>query len=831
MNLLRLRAIRRVALLGCALALPCLALSSTGASATDGGGSTPIVCATGLPLGAATGYTEFVLGNGQRGAESEGAIAYGGNLPVNGMTVGTHLNVPSSYPALVVAGTGGSFNLQKGSAYVGNLTGYINFNGGGTRLATNPIDFSAAFADLRSRADRWVTATPNGTAEVVDSGATGTHLGGNVLWLQGTDPQLNVFSVTPAQLRDIRAVMIRVPTTATILINVAGAADVQIDGEVRYWNGSTYQQASDGMSSYVRRTLWNIPNAGTVKLYGGAAFGGSILAPRSHVHAVSIGHNLGQVIAASFQSNFETHQHLLYDDVCLPGDETPEQDADVAIVKTASKATAKPGDALTYTLKVTNHGPGTAKDVTVTDPIPPGVTFQSATAPCTYGGGIVTCSLGDLPKDATRTITITVTADPLPAPPPPAPSGKGGTPHLLTVGKVESQLDLDGGDEQEITLACPTGQILTDASIRVDHVDQDTGTLADVRVLAARTTGVGSWKALVRNDAEGRAQTKAFAVCLGKTTEEVDGHRHELKVSAPVTTTTTVPAGRTSITLACPTGSTPIVPGFVFDGDARLVASEPTSGGWRFDVAADEPTSVTVSMRCLDETTSTVKGHAHGLRLDHVVKQVTVPAGKVVEGQVTCADDAKGIVATFDVPPGLVDLGNDPRPKTRAFKLYNPTSGSLKATIDLICLGDRTLRKGGGGGGGEPTPVTVTNTATVTSADDPNPANDSSSATVTVSGSGGATVLGTPAVVYGSTLAVKTACPAGGGACAGTARVVVGGTVVASTSYRLKAGAERTLKLKLRGAAKRKVESARKVKATLKPKRGKASTKTIAVLH
>jgi hypothetical protein len=35
-------------------------------------------------------------------------------------------------------------------------------------------------------------------------------------------------------------------------------------------------------------------------------------------------------------------------------------------------------------------------------------------------------------------------------------------------------------------------------------------------------------------------------------------------------------------------------------------------------------------------------------------------------------------------------LGNDPRPVTRAFKLYNPAGHTLSARLSLLCLGNRT---------------------------------------------------------------------------------------------------------------------------------------------
>ena len=72
---LRLPAI--VAALACSLgALAVLQLGRGGAEAR-----TPVTCTTvANPLGAATGWTEFIETNGNRGSESEGSIAYGGNL-------------------------------------------------------------------------------------------------------------------------------------------------------------------------------------------------------------------------------------------------------------------------------------------------------------------------------------------------------------------------------------------------------------------------------------------------------------------------------------------------------------------------------------------------------------------------------------------------------------------------------------------------------------------------------------------------------------------------------------------------------------------------------
>ncbi|HEV3307402.1 MAG TPA: C25 family cysteine peptidase [Candidatus Sulfotelmatobacter sp.] len=85
--------------------------------------------------------------------------------------------------------------------------------------------------------------------------------------------------------------------------------------------------------------------------------------------------------------------------------------ANVTIVKTATPSPNVPsGDTLTYTLAVTNTGPATATNVTVTDPLPPDVTYLSVntTSPgtCSEAGGTVTCLLGTMANGGTATVTI-----------------------------------------------------------------------------------------------------------------------------------------------------------------------------------------------------------------------------------------------------------------------------------------------------------------------------------------------------------------------------------------------------------------------------------------
>lgn len=85
---------------------------------------------------------------------------------------------------------------------------------------------------------------------------------------------------------------------------------------------------------------------------------------------------------------------------------------DVSVTVTDSPDPVLVGSNLTYTVVVTNAGPSPATSVTLTDTLPAGVTFVSATP--TQGtasqlNGVVSAVLGTLAKGASATVTIVVT--------------------------------------------------------------------------------------------------------------------------------------------------------------------------------------------------------------------------------------------------------------------------------------------------------------------------------------------------------------------------------------------------------------------------------------
>jgi len=85
--------------------------------------------------------------------------------------------------------------------------------------------------------------------------------------------------------------------------------------------------------------------------------------------------------------------------------------ADLSLLKSDGSDPVFVGDVLTYTITVMNAGPLDATGVTVSDPLPAGVTFLSATPTqggCAEASGTVTCTLGTIAVSSGASISIQV---------------------------------------------------------------------------------------------------------------------------------------------------------------------------------------------------------------------------------------------------------------------------------------------------------------------------------------------------------------------------------------------------------------------------------------
>ena len=98
------------------------------------------------------------------------------------------------------------------------------------------------------------------------------------------------------------------------------------------------------------------------------------------------------------------------------GSPTPEV-ADLGVVKTASASVdqdsepLEPGEALTYTLTVTNHGPAQSTQGRVSDELPEGLDFVSASAGCGFAdtSRMLSCDVGTLDAGASVVFTVQTT--------------------------------------------------------------------------------------------------------------------------------------------------------------------------------------------------------------------------------------------------------------------------------------------------------------------------------------------------------------------------------------------------------------------------------------
>ena len=116
---------------------------------------------------------------------------------------------------------------------------------------------------------------------------------------------------------------------------------------------------------------------------------------------------------------------------------------DLSLTKTASPNPAQQGQALSYRLVVVNNGPATATNITVSDTLPTGVTFNSASASqgnCN-GTGPVNCSVGTLANGSSAIVTIVVT-----------PSTPGQITNSATVSATETDFDSSNNSASSSTL-------------------------------------------------------------------------------------------------------------------------------------------------------------------------------------------------------------------------------------------------------------------------------------------------------------------------------------------------------------------------------------------
>ncbi len=139
-------------------------------------------------------------------------------------------------------------------------------------------------------------------------------------------------------------------------------------------------------------------------------------------------------------------------------------EADLSISKAASPDPVNVNSTLTYTLSVENLGGDAAADVAVTDTLPAGVTYQSASGDgwsCSESSGTVTCTRASLAVGVAPDITITVTA----------PGTSGDITNTASVSASTYDPDLSNNDDSALVTVNPSADLTISKAVSPDPVN------------------------------------------------------------------------------------------------------------------------------------------------------------------------------------------------------------------------------------------------------------------------------------------------------------------------------------------------------------------------
>jgi choice-of-anchor A domain-containing protein len=154
------------------------------------------------------------------------------------------------------------------------------------------IDFNAAGQYLRDASTRWATLATNGTIGWQSNQYT----------LTGSNPGLNVFNISGANLARTTRLTINAPAGSTVLVNVDGSS-VSLQNFGITVNGTMRE-----------KVLYNFTQATSLSI-NGLGLDGSLLAPRAALNFAA-GQINGNVIVASFSGGGTINVRLFTG--CLP---------------------------------------------------------------------------------------------------------------------------------------------------------------------------------------------------------------------------------------------------------------------------------------------------------------------------------------------------------------------------------------------------------------------------------------------------------------------------------------------------------------------------------
>lgn len=153
--------------------------------------------------------------------------------------------------------------------------------------------------------------------------------------------------------------------------------------------------------------------------------------------------------------------------------------ADLSVSQTDNPDPVDLGQTFDYVIQVDNSGPVDAANVSLTDTLPAGVTYQNASGTgwtCNEAAGVVTCDLPSLAASAAASVTVQLTA----------PGAAATITNSVTVDATNLDPDLTNNSSDETTtVATPTDVTLTEFS------SQKSGATAAIALAVLALPGIG----------------------------------------------------------------------------------------------------------------------------------------------------------------------------------------------------------------------------------------------------------------------------------------------------------------------------------------------------
>jgi uncharacterized repeat protein (TIGR01451 family) len=361
---------------------------------------------------------------------------------------------------------------------------------------------------------------------------------------------------------------------------------------------------------------------------------------------------------------------------------TPQQ-ADLAMTKTVNDATPNVGDTVTFTVTLSNHGPDTATGVQVTDQLPAGLTFVSATpSQGSYSSTTGVWTVGTVAFASTPTLQI------------------------------------------QATVTSPSAETNTATISHADQFDPDTGNNTASVTVTSRQADLVVGKQ-VSNPTPNVGQTITYTVTVAN-----DGP----DTATGVTLQDVLPAGVSYQSSSATEGSYDLATSTWTVGTVAVGATETLT--ITVQVVSPSPASNTASISHSDQfdpdtsnnsDTASINPQQADLELTKTVNDATPNVGDTVTFTVTLTNNgpatATNVLVTDQLPSGLTFVSATPSQGTyvNSTGLWTVGTVAMAATPTLQIQATVTGSNA------------ATNTATIIHSDqfDPDPGNNTVSITVT----------------------------------------------------------------------------------------------------